>query len=144
MGSPYPLYPLLAVAPVDASTMLAILGYILRTQRADSLPPAASAPFGLVVDCESREARIDATPVELTFQEFQLLDFLVSNPGKVFSREQLLGDVWERDHEHGPRTVDVHVHRLRRKLGAKYGQCLVTVRQVGYKFVPPAGQPGFV
>ena len=73
-----------------------------------------------------------------------MLDFLVSNPGKVFSREQLLAYVWGREPEHDTRTVDVHVRRLRRKLGAKYGQCLVTMRHAGYKFIPPTAQPSSV
>ena len=141
-GTPYPLFPLLAVMPVDASTTLAMVGQLLRASRPDSLPPPAPAPSGLVVDAEGREAWIDGTRLELTFREFELLDFFVSNPGKVFPRGQLLGVVWGRHQRHGTRTVDVHVHRLRRKLGAKYGQCLVTMRQAGYKFIPPAAQPG--
>jgi DNA-binding winged helix-turn-helix (wHTH) protein len=137
-------YSLLAVVPLDASTTLAIVGHLLHTPRPDSPPPPTPAPSGLVVDRESREARIGATRIDLTFQEFELLDFLASHPGRVFSRRQLLAHVWGREQEHGTRTVDVHVHRLRRKLGAEYGQCLVTVRHVGYKFILPAAQPDLV
>jgi DNA-binding response OmpR family regulator len=134
-------YSLLAVVPVDASTTLAIVGHLLHTPRPDSPPSPTPARTGLAVDRESRDARIDATPINLTFQEFELLDFLASHPGKVFTRRQLLAHVWGRDQEHGTRTVDVHVHRLRRKLGAEYGQCLVTMRHIGYKFTPHAAQP---
>ena len=137
-GSPYML---LAVVPVDASTTLAIVGHLLHTPRPDSPPPPLPAPSGLVVDRESREARVDAIRIDLTFLEFELLDYFVSYPGRVFSRAQLLAHVWRREQDDGIRTVDVHIHRLRRKLGAEYGQCLVTMRHVGYKFIPPDAQP---
>jgi DNA-binding winged helix-turn-helix (wHTH) protein len=136
-----PPYLLLAIVPVDASTRLAIVGHLLHTPRPDNPPRPTPAPSGLVVDRESREVRVDATRIDLTFQEFELLDYFLSNPGTVFSRRQLLAHVWRREQEQGIRTVDVHVHRLRRKLGAEYGQCLVTMRHVGYKFTPPAAQP---
>jgi DNA-binding winged helix-turn-helix (wHTH) protein len=136
-----PPYLLLAVVPVNASTTLAIVGHLLHTPRPDNPPRPTPAPSGLVVDRESREVRVDATRIDLTFQEFELLDYFRSNPGTVFSRGQLLAHVWRREQEQGIRTVDVHVHRLRRKLGAEYGQCLVTMRHVGYKFTPPAAQP---
>jgi DNA-binding winged helix-turn-helix (wHTH) protein len=134
-------YSLLAVVLVDASTTLAIVGHLLRTPRPDSPPPPTPAPSGLVVDRECREARIGATTINLTFQEFELLGFLASHPGKVFSAGSCSRTCGEREQEHGTRTVDVHVHRLRRKLGAEYGQCLVTMRHIGYKFTPPAAQP---
>lgn len=104
---------------------------------ASSWPASPSPLAGLVIDREGREARAGAARIELTFREFELLDFLASNPGKVFSRAQLLGRVWGKGQEHDTRTVDVHVHRLRRKLGSRHGQCLVTVRRVGYKYAPP-------
>ena len=83
-------YSLLAVVPVDASTTLAIVGHLLHTPRPDSPPPPTPAPSGLVVDRESREARVDATRIDLTFQEFELLDFFVSYPGRRGPR----GQVW--------------------------------------------------
>jgi DNA-binding response OmpR family regulator len=132
----------LAIVPLDASVTLAIVGHLLPTPRPDIQPPPSPVPSGVVVDHEGREAWIDATLLDLTFLEFELLDFLVANPWKVFSRRQLLARVWRRGQEDDSRTVDVHVHRLRHKLGARYGQCLVTVRHVGYKFIPPAAEPG--
>ena len=82
--------------------------------------------------------RAGGAGVELTFREFELLGFLASNPRKVFSRVELLWRVWGWGPENGARTVDVHIHRLRCKLGPRHGACLVTVRQVGYKFAPDA------
>jgi DNA-binding response OmpR family regulator len=116
---------------------LAIVAHLLTTPYRESPPP-----FGLIIDRQSREIRVGSAWIELTFREFELLDFLVSNPGRVFSRGQLLRRVWGREPAEGTRTVDVHMHRLRRKLGASHGQCLVTVRRVGYKFAPPGHRPG--
>jgi DNA-binding response OmpR family regulator len=128
-GIPSPLYPLLV-----------IVGQLLSAPHRGSPPVPVS---GLVIDRESREVRTGAAAVELTFREFELLVFLTANPGKVFSREQLLRRVWGRGPGKGARTVDVHVHRLRRKLGPRYGRSLVTVRNVGYKFAPPGCLVGF-
>ena len=141
-GAPYPPHRLLATMPLDASVTLAIVGHLLAAQCPGRQPPPSPVPSGLVVDHEGREAWTDATLLDLTFLEFELLDFLVANPWKVFSRRQLLARVWRRGHDDDSRTVDVHVHRLRHKLGAQYGQCLLTVRHVGYKFIPPTAYPG--
>ena len=126
----------------DTAVTLAVTGRSLPVPRPDSRPASAPAPSGLVIDREGREVWTDAIRVEVTYREFELLDFLMSNPGKVFSRGQLLTHVWGRGHQQESRTVDVHVHRLRRKLGAGYGRCLVTMRHVGYKFIPPGARPG--
>lgn len=110
--------------------------------RGGILPPAPPSPASLVadlvIDREGREAWAGAVRIELTFREFELLDFFASNPGRVFSRAQLLGRVWDKGLAHDTRTVDVHVSRLRRKLGSRHGQCLVTVNRVGYKYTPPS------
>ena len=74
-------------------------------------------------------------PLDLTFKEFELLRYLVANPGRVFTREQLLSDVWGYDYFGGTRTVDVHVRRLRFKLGERES-VIGTVRNVGYRFAP--------
>ncbi|MDQ3932165.1 MAG: winged helix-turn-helix domain-containing protein, partial [Actinomycetota bacterium] len=76
-------------------------------------------------------------PLDLTFKEFQLLLFLAQRPGRVYSRQQLLQEVWGYDFFGGTRTVDVHVRRLRAKLGPEYESMIGTVRGVGYKLVPP-------
>ena len=75
--------------------------------------------------------------LDLTFKEFELLKFLAQHPGRVFSRAQLLQEVWGYDYYGGTRTVDVHVRRLRAKLGSDHETLIGTVRHVGYRFVLP-------
>ncbi|WP_405216027.1 winged-helix domain-containing protein [Agrococcus sp. Ld7] len=96
----------------------------------------AAAPIstsGLTIDEPSYQARLDGRPIDLTFKEFELLRFLAANPARVFTREQLLSEVWGYDYFGGTRTVDVHVRRLRAKLGA-LESLIGTVRGVGYRF----------
>jgi DNA-binding response OmpR family regulator len=81
----------------------------------------------------------DGREIALTFQEFELLAFLSAHPATVFSRADLVQRVWQRRFQEDSRTVDVHVSRLRHKLGPAYGRCLVTEYRVGYMFRPPAG-----
>jgi DNA-binding response OmpR family regulator len=90
----------------------------------------------LVIDLAGHEVSVDGRPVELTHQEFALLRFLAQHRGRVFSREQLLQRVWGVDYYGGSRTVDIHVRRLRMKLGAAAGP-LETVRGAGYKMKAP-------
>ena len=82
---------------------------------------------------------MDGTEVALTFQEFELLAFLSAHPSTVFSRSDLVTQVWQRDFAADSRTVDVHVSRLRHKLGPAYGRYLVTEYRVGYQFRPATG-----
>ncbi len=82
------------------------------------------------------EVAVEGGQVELTLKEYQLLLFLVRNPGRVFTRAELLDHVWDAEYFGGTRTVDVHVRRLRAKTGAA-GEMLETVRGVGYRLVPP-------
>ena len=91
----------------------------------------------LVIDPQTYSARIKGRPLDLTYKEFELLRFLAQHPGRVFTRDQLLREVWGYDYFGGTRTVDVHVRRLRAKLGAEHEALIGTVRQVGYKFVTP-------
>ncbi len=98
---------------------------------------SVAAVGGLVVDELTYMARVDGVPMDLTYKEFELLFFLVKNAGRVFSREQLLQEVWGYDYFGGARTVDVHVRRLRAKLGHEYEHVIATVRNVGYKVLPP-------
>ena len=79
--------------------------------------------------------------LDLTFKEFELLKFLAQHPGRVFTRAQLLQEVWGYDYFGGTRTVDVHVRRLRAKLGAEHEALIGTVRNVGYRFVVRAATP---
>ena len=92
----------------------------------------------VVVDDATYTAKVSGRSLDLTFKEFELLKFLAQHPGRVFSRQQLLQEVWGYDYFGGTRTVDVHVRRLRAKLGAEHEQMIGTVRNVGYRFVPPA------
>ncbi len=94
----------------------------------------------LVIDEGTYTARLRGRPLDLTYKEFELLKFLAQHPGRVFSRDQLLREVWGFDYFGGHRTVDVHVRRLRAKLGSEYESMIGTVRQVGYKLVLPPQQ----
>jgi DNA-binding response OmpR family regulator len=91
----------------------------------------------VVVDEATYTARLGGRPLDLTFKEFELLKYLVQHPGRVFTREQLLQEVWGYDYFGGTRTVDVHVRRLRAKLGPEHETLIGTVRNVGYRFVLP-------
>lgn len=88
----------------------------------------------LMIDEASYSAKLSGKTLDLTFKEFELLRFLASHPSRVFTREQLLSEVWGYDYFGGTRTVDVHVRRLRAKLG-DHEQMIGTVRNVGYQFV---------
>jgi DNA-binding response OmpR family regulator len=100
-------------------------------------PPTEEVRSGeLVIDEATYSARIRGVPLDLTFKEFELLKFLAQHPRRVFSRSQLLQEVWGYDYFGGTRTVDVHVRRLRAKLGPENEALIGTVRNVGYKFVP--------
>jgi DNA-binding response OmpR family regulator len=89
---------------------------------------------GLVLNLETYQASIDGRPLDLTYMEYELLKFLAHNPGKVFTREVLLSRVWGYEYYGGARTVDVHIRRLRAKLGEEYAGLIHTVRSVGYRF----------
>ena len=88
----------------------------------------------LVLNLETYQAAIGGRPLDLTYMEYELLKFLSSHPGKVFTRETLLSRVWGYDYYGGARTVDVHVRRLRSKLGEEHAGLIQTVRSVGYSF----------
>ena len=90
---------------------------------------------GVVIDESSYSAKVHGKPLDLTYKEFELLKFLAQHPGRVFSRDQLLSEVWGYDYFGGSRTVDVHIRRLRAKLGDLEG-LISTVRNVGYRFNP--------
>ncbi len=92
----------------------------------------------LTIEEDTYTARLRGRPLELTYKEFELLKFLAQHPGRVFTREQLVTEVWGYDFFGGTRTVDVHVRRLRAKLGSEHESLIGTVRNVGYKMVPPS------
>jgi DNA-binding response OmpR family regulator len=87
----------------------------------------------LVLNLETYQAAIDGRPLDLTYMEYELLKFLATHPGKVFTRETLLSRVWGYEYYGGARTVDVHIRRLRAKLGEEHASLITTVRSVGYQ-----------
>nr|WP_240979538.1 response regulator transcription factor [Streptomyces sp. HNM0574] len=91
----------------------------------------------LSVDEATYSAKLKGRVLDLTFKEFELLKYLAQHPGRVFTRAQLLQEVWGYDYFGGTRTVDVHVRRLRAKLGPEHEALIGTVRNVGYRFVTP-------
>src|SRR5207237_10831327 len=94
----------------------------------------------LVIDEATYMARLRGRPLDLTYKEFELLKYLAQHAGRVFTRAQLLQEVWGYDFFGGTRTVDVHVRRLRAKLGTEHEALIGTVRNVGYKFVLPQAE----
>jgi len=134
---------LLAVVPIPGTgTSLAIVGYPVAgpgAEQGEALAPADEVRAGLLLDHDARRVWADGREIVLTFQEFELLAFLSAHPATVFSRADLVQRVWQRRFAADSRTVDVHVSRLRHKLGPAYGRCLVTEYRVGYMFRPPAG-----
>jgi Transcriptional regulatory protein, C terminal len=141
---------LLAVVPIPGTgTSMAIVGYPVTAPggpagTASAAADAAGADAaerhsqrsGLLLDHDQRRVWVDGAQVALTFQEFELLAFLSAHPATVFSRSDLVSRVWQRDFSADSRTVDVHVSRLRHKLGPAYGRYLVTEYRVGYQFRP--------
>lgn len=97
--------------------------------------PDVVTSSGVTIDEAAYIARVGGETLDLTYTEFELLKFLVQHPGRVFSREQLLSDVWGYDYYGGTRTVDVHIRRLRAKLGPEFESVIGTVRNVGYRLV---------
>ena len=95
----------------------------------------------LDIDEATYAVKLRGRTLDLTFKEFELLKFLAQHPGRVFTRAQLLQEVWGYDYYGGARTVDVHVRRLRAKLGPEHEAIIGTVRNVGYKFVTPPAEP---
>lgn len=114
-------------AEVDARIRL-----VIARQAEDHLSNKIHAS-GVVIDEASYSAKVHGRPLDLTFKEFELLRFLATHPSRVFTREQLLSEVWGYDYFGGTRTVDVHVRRLRAKLG-DLESLIGTVRNVGYRF----------
>jgi DNA-binding response OmpR family regulator len=115
----------------------------VRVAAASGIPSNGLISAGeLAINPHTYSARLKGRPLDLTYKEFELLKFLAQHPGQVFTRDRLLREVWGFDYFGGHRTVDVHVRRLRAKLGTEYESMIGTVRQVGYKLVlPPQTEP---
>ncbi|MET7872605.1 winged helix-turn-helix domain-containing protein [Streptomyces cyaneofuscatus] len=99
-------------------------------------PAEEASPGPVRIDATRRTASVDGVTLDLTYLEFELLAHLVAHPHRVHTRDQLVTTVWGYGHVGDGRTVDVHVARLRRKLGAEYRRSIQTVRRVGYKYTP--------
>ncbi|MFJ9839524.1 winged helix-turn-helix domain-containing protein [Kitasatospora sp. NPDC101155] len=119
------------VAPPSGASGPAVPGGVSNAGR-----PVRSAGRGITVDTERRNAYVDGRPLDLTYLEFELLAHLTEHPQRVHTRDHLVSAVWGYGHVGDGRTVDVHVARLRRKLGPAYRDTIVTVRRVGYKYTP--------
>jgi DNA-binding response OmpR family regulator len=119
-------------AEVEARLRLAV-GRTVEAAVEEGGPITAGA---LVIDEATYSVRLRGRLLDLTYKEFELLKYLAQHPGRVFTRSQLLQEVWGYDYFGGTRTVDVHVRRLRAKLGTDYEVLIGTVRNVGYRFVP--------
>ncbi len=119
--------------PFDVLELVSRINAVLRRTSAPDANQKASLQYKDVeIDTGSRTVTVAGTPVALTFKEFELLYYLVSNKGIVLSRDKLMNEVWGTDFEGETRTVDVHIRTLRQKLGSA-GEYIVTVRNVGYK-----------
>ncbi len=119
--------------PCDPRELEARLSHLFwRTGR--GLRPELVEYGPLVLNLETYQASVASKPLSLTFMEYELLKFLATHPGKVFTRETLLSRVWGYEYYGGARTVDVHVRRLRAKLGEEHANLISTVRSVGYRF----------
>lgn len=118
--------------PAEVETRLRLM-----VERHQAMYRNRAASVGeLSIDEDTYVVRLSGRPLNLTYREFELLKYLANNPGRVFTRGQLLQEVWGYDYYGGTRTVDVHIRRLRAKLGAEHETLLGTVRGVGYKLDP--------
>jgi len=124
-------------AEVDARIRIAIGKHAIEMVTAD--PHSGEIRSGEVtIDESTYTARLKGNVLDLTFKEFELLKYLAQHPGRVFTRAQLLQEIWGYDYFGGTRTVDVHIRRLRSKLGPEFEAIIGTVRNVGYRFTVDA------
>lgn len=127
--------------PFSPRELVARIKAVLRRQRGAAASTQDQLEFaGILIDLGRRRVSVDDEPVELTTLEFDLLAALASQPGRVFSRRQLIEAIWGWDYFGDERVVDVHVRKLRKALGEDAGEPRIigTVRGVGYKFIPEA------
>ena len=127
-------------AEVDARIRIGLGKHAIELVASD--PHAGEIRTGEVtIDESTYTARLKGNVLDLTFKEFELLKYLAQHPGRVFTRAQLLQEIWGYDYFGGTRTVDVHIRRLRSKLGPEFESIIGTVRNVGYRFtLPSAGK----
>ncbi|NEA48292.1 winged helix-turn-helix domain-containing protein [Streptomyces sp. SID10815] len=133
-----PMIGYLVLVPADQQPHLPPVAVPDRPRPEEERAAAAEAGEPLVrIDAARRTAQVAGRQLDLTYLEFELLAHLVAHPHRVHTRDQLVTTVWGYGHVGDGRTVDVHVARLRRKLGAEHRRTIQTVRRVGYKYAPP-------
>ena len=134
LESRHELFEDFCVTPFHPMEFEARLKHLLTRQGVVADDSETIVYKALVLNLETYQASIDNDPLDLTYMEYELLKFLAQNPGRVFTRETLLSRVWGYEYYGGARTVDVHIRRLRAKLGDQHAQMISTVRSVGYRF----------
>jgi len=135
------LYDDFCVLPAGVGELTARLDH-LRWRAGRGLRPEVIEYGPLEINVETYQAAVAGRVLDLTYMEYELLRFLAAHPAKVFTRETLLSRVWGYEYYGGARTVDVHVRRLRAKLGEEHAHLIQTVRSVGYRFGQPGWPPG--
>ncbi len=120
------------LTPIDPGELAVRVARLLRGEGAG--PDEVISFKELSLNLATYQANVNTDPIDLTYMEYELLRFFVTHPARVWSREQLLSRVWGYDYFGGARTVDVHVRRLRAKLGEERASWITTVRSVGYRF----------
>jgi two-component system alkaline phosphatase synthesis response regulator PhoP len=119
-------------APYDAAELSLRVARLLNRDRVNSREIISSN--GLMIDLVTCETAVDGQIMDLTFKEYEMLKLLAGNPGRVYTRENLLNKVWGYDYFGGDRTVDVHIRRLRSKIESSGHTFIETVRNIGYRF----------
>ncbi|MFJ3333404.1 winged helix-turn-helix domain-containing protein [Streptomyces sp. NPDC086766] len=132
-----PMVGYLVLVPADQLPPLPPAAVPGREETAGPAAPPGDGDPLVRVDTVRRTAAVDGRELDLTYLEFELLAHLVAHPHRVHTRDQLVSTVWGYGHVGDGRTVDVHIARLRRKLGAEHRGTIRTVRRVGYKYAPP-------
>ena len=127
------LYDDFCLTPFHPAELEARLNHLIASEA--TVPSGDLVEYGgLKLNLETYQATMVGRPLDMTYMEYELLKFLAQNPGRVFTREILLSRVWGYEYYGGARTVDVHVRRLRAKLGEEHASLIQTVRSVGYRF----------
>ena len=121
------------VAPCNTRELVARAHRLIKTKAETTGEQISSGD--LTIDLEKYEVYVSGRPVSLTFKEYELLKFLAVHPGRVFTRDTLLNQVWSEDYFGGDRTVDVHIRRLRSKIEDQSHVYIETVRNIGYRFI---------
>jgi len=134
LGSRHDVFDDFCVVPAHPAELEARVRHLLLSGGGAEPEPEVIRYDDLELNLETYQAAIGGRPLDLTYMEYELLKFLAASPGRVFTREVLLSRVWGYEYYGGARTVDVHIRRLRAKLGEEHAGMIQTVRSVGYRF----------